>query len=193
MPDIPHTIFGAILWPLLGLRRRNIHSRQARRKRRRLLFQLSTREACILHSVQRDYVVRPPQRTSQSWPGKPRHGNSWNHQRDWCSLLSVACRLGFPSLSHGKVWRCPRWTMTIQKHPRANCNAAIANCGQWEEVNLVACGCCWWEGGPPPAWEAEVEVEFRSYDKVLQALTFEDDHELVKQAIYLVDTTVEHS
>lgn len=50
----------------------------------------------------------------------------------------------------------------------------------------------WWfvaaanEGEPV----GQYEMEFHSYDKALQILTFEDDRELVKKAIDLVNSSI---
>lgn len=64
-----------------------------------------------------------------------------------------------------------------------------------DEIKLI----CWFVAAinenetPRQHEEHKFEREFPSYDNAVQNFTFECDRELVKRAIYLVDTTVDQS
>ena len=150
-----------------------------------VLFRLSTREICILRTLRRGEYVLPKGRRSV---GESRRDTAMRETAEetgiTCHLLPVnlLSRL-CPAVETGHVPDKARFFEDVCE-PIAVQTRRVGE----GDIKLV-----WWyvaavnEGEPVGQHEKhKFEVEFHSYDTVLEKLTFRDDRELVKRAIELV-------
>ena len=154
-----------------------------------ILFRLSTREICILHLLQRDEYILPKGRHNL---GESRRATA---TRESTEETGIPCRLlpvnlvtrACPKIETGRLPDEARFYKGICEPI-----AVQTRCVGEGDIKLI-----WWfvaavnEGEPVGLHEKhKFEVEFYSYNEALQKLTFQDDRELVKKAIELVDSTI---
>lgn len=155
-----------------------------------ILFRLSTREVCVLHSLQHDEYVLPKGRRNL---GESRQETAI---RETTEETGVPCYL-LPVDLVSRV--CPTTeTEDVPDEPRLFKSSREPIAMQQRQIGYGEIKLIWWFVAAVNEKEAlrqhekhKFEVEFHSYDEVLQKLTFEDDRELVKQAIHLVNDTME--
>ncbi|KAK2601814.1 hypothetical protein QQS21_004597 [Conoideocrella luteorostrata] len=154
-----------------------------------VLFRLSTQEVCILHLLQRDEYILPKGRRNL---GESRRTTA---TRETTEETGIPCRL-LPVNLVSRV--CP--TIETEHLPdearfyKGICEPILVQTRNVEEGGLKL---IWWfvaavnEGEPVGQHEKDkFEVEFYSYDKALEKLTFKDDRELVNKAIELVNSSI---
>ncbi|KAJ5909046.1 hypothetical protein N7495_001728 [Penicillium taxi] len=152
-----------------------------------VLFRLSTREVCILRLLHRDEYILPKGRRNL------RESRPVTAIRETTEETGIPCRL-LPVNLISRV--CPAIeTEDLPDEARLfkGCCEPIVmqirHIGE-NEIKLI-----WWfvaavnEDEPVGQHEHKFEVEFHSYDEVLEKLTFKDDRELVKKAIELVKSS----
>ncbi|KAL6892137.1 NUDIX hydrolase domain-like protein [Trichoderma evansii] len=157
-----------------------------------ILFRLSTREVCVLHSLQHDEYVLPKGRRNL---GESRQDTAL---RETIEETGVPCYL-LPIDLVSRV--CPTiGTEDVPDEPRLFKSSREPIAMQQRQIGDGEIKLIWWFVAAVDEKEVlrqyekhKFEVEFHSYYEVLQKLTFEDDCELVKQAIHLVDAAIEHS
>lgn len=154
-----------------------------------VLFRLSTREVCILHLLHRDEYILPKGRRNLN------ESRRTTAIRETTEETGIPCRL-LPVNLVSRV--CPAIeTEDLPDEARlfkGSCEPIVVQTRRIgdDEIKLI-----WWfvaavnEGEPVSQHEKhKFEVEFHSYDTVLEKLTFKDDRELVKKAIELVKSSV---
>ena len=154
-----------------------------------ILFRLSTREVCILHSLQSNEYVLPKGRRNL---GESRQATA---TRETTEETGVPCRL-LPVDLLSRV--CP--AIETEHMPdetrlfKSVCEPIAVHTRHIGEGEMKL---IWWfvaavnEGEPIHQHEDKFKVEFHSCDAVLQKLTFAVDRELVKKAIGLVQSTLD--
>ena len=153
-----------------------------------ILFRLSTREICILHSLGCDEYILPKGRRNLH---ESRRATA---TRETTEETGIPCRLLPVDLS-SRV--CPMIeTGHTPDEVRLYENVCEPIALQQRRIGKGEVKLIWWfvaavdEGMPVGPHEKEYfEVEFHGYDEVLRKLTFKDDREIVKKAIDIVNKT----
>ncbi|KAL7941539.1 NUDIX hydrolase domain-like protein [Trichoderma barbatum] len=153
-----------------------------------VLFRLSTREICILRLLQKDEYVLPKGRRNL---GESRKTTAL---RETTEETGVPCYL-LPIDLVSRI--CPKIeTEETPDVPRLFKGACEPIAMQQRRIGDGEVKLIWWfvaavkEDEPLGEHEKHTfGVEFYSYDEAVQKLTFEDDRELVKRAIHLVNSS----
>lgn len=154
-----------------------------------ILFRLSTREVCILHLFSRDeYILHKGRRNL----GESRAATA---TRETTEETGLRCRL-LPVDLASRVCPATEETGHVPDEARLFRGACEPISVQIRHLGRGEVKFIWWYVAAVDEDELigqhekdNFEVEFHSYDSVVGKLTFQDDRELVRKAIGLVESS----